>query len=61
MGAEAIRDLLAKVNLDDLSYQLRNQADNESSQQRKKEALKRLQVVEQCVKDISILKIDQNG
>ena len=46
MGAEAIRDLLAKVNLDDLSYQLRNQADNESSQQRKKEALKRLQVVE---------------
>ncbi len=46
MGAEAIRDLLAKINLDDLSYQLRDQADNETSQQRKKEALKRLQVVE---------------
>mgnify|MGYP001247589144 CR=1 FL=1 len=46
MGAEAIRDLLAKINLDDLSYKLRDQADNETSQQRKKEALKRLQVVE---------------
>jgi DNA-directed RNA polymerase subunit beta' len=46
MGAEAIGDLLSKINLDDLSYQLRNQADNETSQQRKKEALKRLQVVE---------------
>jgi DNA-directed RNA polymerase subunit beta' len=46
MGAEAIRDLLAKINLDELSYKLRDQADNETSQQRKKEALKRLQVVE---------------
>ena len=46
MGAEAIHDLLAKINLDDLSYQLRSQADNETSQQRKKEALKRLQIVE---------------
>tara|TARA_B100001758_G_scaffold246633_1_gene262212 strand:+ start:7914 stop:12233 length:4320 start_codon:yes stop_codon:yes gene_type:complete len=46
MGAEAIHDLLAKINLDDLSYSLRNQADNETSQQRKKEALKRLQIVE---------------
>ena len=46
MGAEAVHDLLARINLDDLSYQLRDQADNESSQQRKKEALKRLQVVE---------------
>ena len=46
MGAEAIHDLLAKINLDELSYQLRNQADNETSQQRKKEALKRLQIVE---------------
>jgi len=46
MGAEAIHDLLAKINLDHLSYELRNQAENESSQQRKKEALKRLQVVE---------------
>ena len=35
MGAEAIHDLLAKINLDELSYDLRNQADNETSQQRK--------------------------
>ena len=46
MGGEAIRDLLSKINLDDLSYQLRAQVENESSQQRKKESLKRLQVVE---------------
>ena len=46
MGAEAIHNLLAKLNLDDLSYQLRDQASNETSQQRKAEALKRLQVVE---------------
>jgi len=46
MGAEAIRDLLSRINLDDLSYQLREQANNEGSQQRKTDALKRLQVVE---------------
>jgi len=46
MGAEAIHDLLAKLNLADLSYQLRDQAANETSQQRNTEALKRLQVVE---------------
>ena len=46
MGAEAIHDLLAMINLDNLSYELRSQAANESSQQRKKEALKRLQIVE---------------
>jgi DNA-directed RNA polymerase subunit beta' len=46
MGAEAIHDLLARLNLDDLSYQLRDQAANETSQQRKTEALKRLQIVE---------------
>ena len=46
MGAEAIYDLLCKINLDDLSYQLRSQADNDSSAQRKQEALKRLQIVE---------------
>jgi len=46
MGAEAIHNLLAKLNLDDLSYALRDQAANETSQQRKTEALKRLQVVE---------------
>ena len=46
MGAEAVRDLLMRLNLDELSYQLRHQAANETSQQRKSEALKRLRVVE---------------
>ena len=46
MGAEAIYDLLKDLDLDSLSYQLRHQADTDGSQQRKTEALKRLQVVE---------------
>ncbi|MCS6917094.1 MAG: DNA-directed RNA polymerase subunit beta' [Chitinophagales bacterium] len=46
MGGEAIRDLLARIDLNQLSYQLRNQAATETSQQRKQEALKRLSVVE---------------
>ena len=46
MGAEAIYDLLQRLDLDSLSYQLRDQADKDGSQQRKTEALKRLQVVE---------------
>ena len=46
MGAEALYDLLARLNLDELSYNLRHQASNETSQQRKNEALKRLNVVE---------------
>ena len=46
MGAEAIYELLSNINLDELSYSLRNQAKNETSQQRKNDALKRLQVVE---------------
>ena len=46
MGAEAIHDLLARLNLDQLSYDLRHKASTETSQQRKTEALKRLQVVE---------------
>ena len=46
MGAEAIYDLLARLNLDALSYELRHRAGNDASQQRKNEALKRLQVVE---------------
>ena len=45
MGAEAIYDLLKNVDLDALSYQLRDQASTEGSAQRKAEALKRLQVV----------------
>ncbi|MCD8079766.1 MAG: DNA-directed RNA polymerase subunit beta', partial [Bacteroides sp.] len=46
MGAEAIFDLLARLDLDALSYELRHRASNDASQQRKNEALKRLQVVE---------------
>ena len=46
MGAEAIYDLLTRLDLDALSYELRDRASSDSSQQRKSEALKRLQVVE---------------
>ncbi len=46
MGAEALNALLEKVDLDSLSFSLRHQANTETSQQRKSEALKRLQVVE---------------
>ena len=46
MGAEAIYDLLVKIDLDSLSYELRDRANSDSSVQRKNEALKRLQVVE---------------
>ena len=46
MGAEAVYDLLAGLDLDALSYELRNRANSDSSQQRKNDALKRLQVVE---------------
>ncbi len=46
MGAEAVRDMLMRLDLDQSSYDLRHQAANETSQQRKSEALKRLRVVE---------------
>ncbi|MEP0710289.1 DNA-directed RNA polymerase subunit beta' [Algoriphagus sp.] len=46
MGAEALEMLLARIDLDDLSYALRHQAATDTSQQRKAEALKRLKVVE---------------
>ncbi len=46
MGAEALYKLLERLDLDDLSYSLRHKAGIETSQQRKNEALKRLQVVE---------------
>jgi DNA-directed RNA polymerase subunit beta' len=46
MGADAIYDLLGRLDLDGLSYDLRHKANTETSQQRKNEALKRLQVVE---------------
>ena len=46
MGAECLIDLLARIDLDALSYELRHKANTETSKQRKTEALKRLQVVE---------------
>lgn len=46
MGAEAVLDLLRDLDLDSLSYELRDRANNDTSQMRKTEALKRLQVVE---------------
>lgn len=46
MGGEALVELLSRLNLDELSYTLRHKANTETSQQRKAEALKRLQVVE---------------
>ena len=46
MGAEAVYDLLTRIHLDDLSYELRARANSDTSVQRKTEALKRLQVVE---------------
>jgi DNA-directed RNA polymerase subunit beta' len=46
MGADALYDLLSRIDLDELSYSLRDKASKETSQQRKNEALKRLQVVE---------------
>ena len=46
MGAEAVQDMLARIDLDQLSFDLRNTAATETSQQRKADALKRLSVVE---------------
>lgn len=46
MGAEALYELLKRLKLDELSFELRHKANTETSQQRKNEALKRLQVVE---------------
>src|SRR5215203_979651 len=46
MGAEAVHDMLQRIDLDQLSFDLRNAAATETSQQRKAEALKRLKVVE---------------
>ena len=46
MGADALYDLLQRLDVDSLSYDLRHKANTETSQQRKQEALKRLQVVE---------------
>ena len=55
MGAEAIYDLLTRLDLDALSYELRDRANQDTAQQRKNEALKRLQVIEsfRASKDIN--------
>ena len=46
MGAECLYELLQRLDIDQLSYELRHKANTETSKQRKTEALKRLQVVE---------------
>ncbi len=46
MGAEAIKILLSEVDLDKMSYDLRDRASRETSQQRKSESLKQLNVIE---------------
>ncbi len=46
MGAECLIELLQRIDLETLSYELRHKANTETSKQRKTEALKRLQVVE---------------
>lgn len=56
MGAEALFTLISRLNLDELSYDLRHKANTETSQQRKSEALKRLQVVEAFRESVSINK-----
>ena len=61
MGAECLIDILARIDLDQLSYDLRHKANNETSKQRKTEALKRLQVVE-AFRDSNLNReTDQNG
>jgi DNA-directed RNA polymerase subunit beta' len=46
MGAEALEMLLSRLELDSLSAELREQASNDTSQQRRTDALKRLKIVE---------------
>ncbi len=46
MGGDALNDLLRRIDLESLAYELRHKANTETAQQRKNEALKRLQVVE---------------
>ena len=46
MGAECLIELISRIDLDELSYELRHKANTETSKQRKTESLKRLQVVE---------------
>jgi len=57
MGAEGLEMLLKRLDLDELSYNLRHSAANDTSQQRKAEALKRLKVVE-AFRDAKAREID---
>ncbi|MEM6299279.1 MAG: DNA-directed RNA polymerase subunit beta', partial [Bacteroidota bacterium] len=59
MGAEALEMLLSRIDLDKLSANLRHSANNETSQQRKAEALKRLRVVE-AFRDAHSRKVPNN-
>jgi DNA-directed RNA polymerase subunit beta' len=66
IGAEAIKTLLANTDVDLVSHQLRNQVKNETSVQRKNEALKRLNVVEafrsaNCPPDPQQARVDDRG
>lgn len=61
MGAEGVRHLLSRVDLEKLSYDLRHKAATENSQQRKSEALKRLRVVEAFREGQKILKTSRSG
>ena len=63
MGAEALFEILSRIDLDDLSYTLRHKANTETSQQRKNEALKRLQVVEafRASKNINMMLLNPLG
>ena len=43
MGAECLIELLSRIDLDELSYELRHKANTETSKQRKAEALKAIE------------------
>ena len=58
MGAECLIELLSRIDLDELSYELRHKANNETSKQRKMESLKRLQVVE-SLRESNINKVNR--
>ena len=58
MGAECLIELLSRIDLDELSYDLRHKANNETSKQRKMESLKRLQVVE-SLREANVNKVNR--
>jgi DNA-directed RNA polymerase subunit beta' len=52
MGGEAIKDLLKRVNIEELAAELRTEVKAETSVQKKTEALKRLRVIEAFRKSV---------